>query len=96
MSVLTNYDRTFVCANEGGTQGPLGRLKVKMKTNKALNSAFVSGVQSVCVFVFVCVYSFLYILNTEYQNHSTNTMRIFLGSEDNLAGPHNFKALFVG
>lgn len=47
MSILTNYDRTFICANEGGTGGILGQLKVKTKTNKALNSACISAVPSV-------------------------------------------------
>lgn len=45
----------------------------------------------------VCVFVFLYFLNTEYQNsHCNSKVRIFWGSQEILAGPYNFKGLFEG
>lgn len=43
----------------------------------------------------VCV--LLEILHTEYQDlHFTNKVRTFLGSEEGLASPQNFEAMFEG
>lgn len=46
----------------------------------------------VCVLVLLCVF-----LPTEYKNlHLSSKVRIFLGSVDVLAAPHNFEGLFEG
>ncbi len=43
----------------------------------------------------MCVF-YLHLLHSEDQNKFlTNRMRTFFGSEDFLAGPHNFTVLFV-
>lgn len=44
----------------------------------------------------LCVFLYLYLLHTEYQNsHSVSKVRMFFGSEDFLAGPHNFRLVRI-